>query len=196
MRNYKGKDIAIVGLSNYKLYKNNIPQSFKVWTLNVGCIVIDNIDLLFDMHDWVNCTIDVPAYYNILKTKKFQKKQDYYIIKSSKDSSLKGVKPYPINEIIESYGYNLKNSIPEMILYAWYIGGVENIFLYGISDDEFRAYPEMGFSLYQAIGFVRAKGINVFVLTDSVMNIDDDIYGYYKLTPSRMKLEFAKRGKE
>ena len=75
-----------------------------------------------------------------------------------------------------------------MILFAWYDGGAKNIYLYGMNKSEFYLYPEMGHSLYQAIGFVRGKGVNVFFVSDFDMPDDLDVYGYYKLTPKRRKM--------
>jgi hypothetical protein len=183
------ENIAIIACSNWKFYDvENIPKEMEIWTLNGMCEVLKRIDLHFDMHNWLTCEYEIPDYYYFLK----KKKNKYSIVKSSKDSNLKNVVLYPIEEIMRVYGRNLKNSIPEMILYAWYLnhykkGKIKNIFLYGISNDEFVRYPEMGFSFYQAIGFVRGQGINVFFVNETIMEDDHDIYGYFKLTEKKRK---------
>jgi len=46
----------------------------------------------------------------------------------------------------------------------------------------------MGFSFFQAIGFVRGRGINVFLINETLMEDDYDIYGYFKLTEKKKKI--------
>ena len=188
--NYIGENIAILACSNWQLYEKGIPGNFKLWTINGLCQVDKlkgRIDLLFDMHPWSETSDDypIPEYYYLLKEQEY----DYHIVKPSygDGDSLQNIIIYPLDEIIKEYGRNLKNSLPEMILYAWWIGGIKNIYLYGISNTEFTKYPEMGASLFQAIGFARGKGINIYFVTDCDYDRDDDIYGYYKLTKDRIK---------
>jgi hypothetical protein len=188
-KNDKDENIVIFAGSNFRFYNPcDISKDFKIWTLNGMCEILYRIDLLFDMHEWQTCEYRIPAYYDYLK----KKENNYSIVKPYYDRNLRNVIIYPIEEIIKEYGRNLKNSIPQMLLYAWYLKKFEqrkikNIYLYGISTSEFVKYPDMGFSLFQAIGWVRAKGINVFFVTDCLFDDDDDIYGYYKLTNNRIK---------
>ena len=190
LREYKGKNIAILACSNWRFYFRGIPDNFKLWALNGLCTIADlkdKIDLLFDMHPWTKTSDDypVPDYYNWLKENEY----NYHIVKPEygDGDGLKNVIYYPFNLIVKEYGRNLKNSLPEMILYAWYIGGVKNIYLYGISNGEFTKYPEMGFSLYQSIGFVRAKGINIYFVNDFEFDTGNDMYGDYFLSRRRIK---------
>ena len=190
LKEYRGENIAILACSNWEFYTKGIPDNFKLWALNGLCQVEslqDRIDLLFDMHPWTKTSKDypIPEYYSFLKKGKY----NYFIVKPSYGygDGLKNTIPYPLKAIMREYGRNLKNSIPEMVLYAWWIGGVRNIYLYGISNSEFTKYPEMGASLFQAMGFVRGRGINVYFVTDCDYDKDDDIYGYYKLTKKRIK---------
>lgn len=181
--------VAFVLNGNLDLYNisKSIPESFKIWTLNGVFEKIENIDVLFDLHDWTTCEYkepySIPKYYSVLQNKN----NKFKIIKTKSDNTLKNVVLYPLSDIIKSYGMNLKNSVPMMMLYAWWIGNVDTIYIYGITKNEFYKYPEMGFSFYQALGFIRAKGINVFIISDFELNNDNDIYGYYKLTNSVVK---------
>lgn len=45
----------------------------------------------------------------------------------------------------------------------------------------------MGFSLYEAIGFAKGNGIKIYFLSTYLMDDDNDIYGYYRLEPKRIK---------
>lgn len=192
LKEYIGENVAIIACSNLKLYIDGIPKDFKMWGINSLCkYYSDKLDLLFDMHPWNDTSNDypIPDYYQWLKENEY----DYCIVKPDYDPEIKNVILYPLHQILNKYGRNLKNSLPEMILYAWYLNEInnkkriKNIYLYGISDGEFTKYPEMGFSLYQAVGFARASGINIFFVNDFEMDRDDDIYGFYRLTKSRIK---------
>lgn len=190
------ENIAMVFCCNKDFYTKGIPKEFEVWTINGMCQALDRIDLLFDMHEWRDTSHDypIPDYYDyLLKRKnKYPIVKPYYSKEIGVDDGLKNVIPYPLRCITKEFGMNLKNSAPMILLYAWYLNkyenrNIKNIYMYGFGGTEYRKYYEMGFSFYQAIGFIRAKGINCYFVTDYEMDDDNDIYGYYRLTKRRIK---------
>lgn len=144
---YIGENIALCACANWKYY--NIPDGFKKWVINSLFTKIKP-DLLFDMHPWENTSSDypIPDYYEDLKTSKY----DFPIVKPSFDNELNHQTQiiYPLDEIIKRFGMNLKNSIPEVILYAcycnWTYGNIiKNIYLFGVSQSKFTKFRKWDF---------------------------------------------------
>jgi len=180
----KNKKVAIVGLS---WNRKNAPfedKSFDIWTMNHGIYLFGNrhIDICFDMHNWNTAEYSVNYYEVYLK--KVKLKFPIVVPEYNKNILSKQI-VYPAKEVIAECGHNIRNSVPAMIMYA-YLKGYEYIYLFGMDDNEFTKYPDMGFSLYYVLGFVRGKGLKVYFCNDYKMD-EEYFYGYKKLKVSNIR---------
>lgn len=172
----KNNKVAIVGLS---WNKNNAPfddKTFDIWTMNHGCYLLNNIDLCFDMHNWNTSEYTVNYYDEYLTKKRFNFP---IVVPDYNENILSEQIIYPKKDVIDICGHNIRNSIPAMMMYA-YIKKYEYIYLFGMDDNEFVKYPDMGFSLYYVLGFLRGKGMKIYFCNDYMMD-NEYFYGYQKL---------------
>jgi len=171
----KNNKVALIISSWNRNNASVTDKSFDIWTINGGFKVIDRIDLLFDMHNWQTSEYKC-EYYNKLCEVKYS----FPIVVPEFDTNILSKQiPYPKDEVIEMAGMNFRNSLPIAIMYAM-IQGYDDMYIFGISSGEYTSYPDMGFSFYYVLGFVRAKGMKVHICNDYQLE-DNYFYGYQKM---------------
>ena len=182
-KRHKNK-VAIIALNSTRELVNFKDDSYDFWTLNHGCEIFENkpIKLCSDLHDWPSSEYKCGYYANTL----IQKKLKFPIlVPKYNDKILSRQIVYPYRDIISQFGFGIENTLPALILYAWYIG-YKDIYVFGSGEYEYFTYPEMGVSYYQAIGFVRGKGCGIWLCNTHA--IDNDVsYGLQKMTYDKIK---------
>lgn len=177
----KNQKVAIVSRAwSYKTAPVD-DTSFDIWTINSGFRDLDRVDLLLDMHNW-NTSEYASEYYKELCTRKYP----FPIVVPEYNTNILSKQILcPVETMVDMAGMNFRNSIPIAIMYA-YLKGYKDVYLFGISSGEFVKYPEMGFSLYYVLGFVRSRGCNVHICNDYKLE-DNYFYGYQKMTHEEIR---------
>lgn len=182
---YKKKQnkVGIVCLNTTRAMVPFEDKSYDWWSINHGCDLFrEKIRLCFDLHDWPNAEYTVSYYDDVLIKEKLPFP---IVVPKRNDLILSNQIIYPINEIVKEFGFGLENSVPMAIVYAWYVG-YKDIYLFGSGKYEYDNYPEMGHSLFQAIGFVRGKGCRFWFCSTAAQ--DNDVpYGYQKMLKKNIK---------
>lgn len=186
LMSYKKKNnkVAIVALNSTRELVNFNDKSFDFWTLNSGCELFKNkqIKLCSDLHDWPNAEYRVSYYKNILCKEKLNFS---ILVPEYNEKILSEQIVYPYNAIISEYGFGIENTLPALILYAWFVG-YKDIYIFGSGQYEYFEYPEMGASYYQAIGFARGKKCRVWLCNTHAL--DNDVsYGLQKMYLKNIK---------
>ena len=111
---------------NFVNFQDN---SFDFWTVNRGCVLYHekNIKLFSDLHNWKISEYTVDYYDNFL----IQKKLKVPLLVPEYNKKIKSDQIiYPYKEIIQEFGFGILNSVPALILYAWFVGYSE-IYIFG-----------------------------------------------------------------
>ncbi len=160
------KRVAIVANSpNTYLLEADLMD--EVWTLNGSWT--GETTTHFDLHDWETADYK-PPYYDAL----YKQHHDFPIIILGDIAERTWARNllvlYRLDRLPSELSV-LRNSIAYMLVYAWH-EGYTHIYLYS-GRKEYYKYPEMGFSVYYALGWVRAKGCNVYIINSLELDSDE-----------------------
>jgi len=165
----KKKKVAIVGFAPSSRDKApyNDPD-WEIWVLNEYNSILpshgaNNVALWFEIHqrDTVLKSNRDSSYIDKLKNSKIP------ILMCEKHDDIPMSMKYPLHEIIEKLETDyFTNSISYMVAYALYVG-VDEIAIYGVDMAQDEEYAKERPSVEYFVGYARAKGIPVYIPSES-----------------------------
>jgi len=159
------KDLIILGMGHTR---HCCPFDKEVWTVNAGFKKAKRVDLVFQMHDYMN-----HGELDELKAKKFT------VVCKAPIEGLDCI-VYPIKEIIHSYNsMYFSSTVCYMIAYAMYLG-YEAIDLYGIDHSFTSEYVLSKGGVEYWIGRAEGIGVKIDIPKDSALckTPGNKLYGY------------------
>jgi len=145
--------VVILGCHESGKKYHNSRTDEEVWTMNWGIEIYANkkIDLIFDLHDWIN-SLYIPKYYEKIQESKVP------IVKLKNDNKIKNQIIFDEKEVYTILGFRPCTTVSYMIAYA-IKKKVKEIDFIGITNEFFELRPQQGFSVARSIGVAENSGI-------------------------------------
>jgi hypothetical protein len=168
--------VALIGWGKTKNLAPFNDNNFEIWGLNDLYEVIPRWDRWFEIHK--RCEID--NYLTRTNKKNYIEGLNslncpIYMQDKYKDISCS--LPYPLQRMINKYGYYFTSTMAYMLALA-IDEGFKEIHLYGIDCETNQEYAEQRACIERLIGYAEGKGIKVYIPNESPLLKHWCLYGY------------------
>jgi hypothetical protein len=169
--------IAIVGCHESGYKAPFVNKDIQIWTMNFGIEKYDNIDILFDLHNWIGAAY-IASYYEKVKTINIP------VVKLIHDPNIKNEILLDETEIFKIMKFKPCTTISYIIAYA-IMQGIKEIDFYGITSDFYEIRPQQGFAFARSIGVAESMGIvcnlkNIYLGDDVSSKREIHWFGIYR----------------